>query len=98
MSNPDTEQQEEATPQAAAGQYRYIGYYASEIIIGDKTVPVAPGDFVDLSEEDLGNIANNWMLSEGSLISTQPPSSLEAEEATPPEPPVEETPPDEGGA
>jgi hypothetical protein len=78
--------------------YRYIGYYASEVLVGEKSVPVAPGDFVDLSEEDVSNAENAWMVGEGALISTEPPSSLEAEEATPPEPPVEETPPDEGGA
>lgn len=33
-------------------KYRYTGTHADEIAIGDKIVPVAPGDFVTLSADD----------------------------------------------
>jgi len=36
----------------AETEYRYIGDHADFVRKGDKEIPLAPGDFVKLSEED----------------------------------------------
>lgn len=35
-------------------EYRFMGSHADEVAVGDKRVPVAPGDFVILDDSDLG--------------------------------------------
>lgn len=34
------------------GKYRHVGDHAVNVNVGDKTVPLAPGDFVTLSSAD----------------------------------------------
>jgi len=39
-------------------KYRFVGTHASEAYKGDKCVMLAPGDFVELSAEDMKNELN----------------------------------------
>jgi len=34
-------------------KYRYVGEVATQVSVGDKRVPLAPGDFINLSDNDL---------------------------------------------
>ena len=42
-------------------EYRYVGAVAGTAEIGDKLVPVAPGDFVEMSSEEYQQAAENGM-------------------------------------
>jgi hypothetical protein len=33
-------------------EYRYVGTVAREVQVGDKSVPLAPGDFITLSKDE----------------------------------------------
>jgi len=50
-------------------KYRYTGEHAQEITIGENRVMVAPGAFVDLSNDDVE--ANNVLLNDGVLINVE---------------------------
>lgn len=51
-------------------EYRWIGNHAEQISIGDKRVPVAPGDFVELSTADAESSDNSIWLESGLLLVT----------------------------
>lgn len=48
--------------------HRYTGEYAGTVMVGESTVPVAPGDFVELSKDDLENEDNAMLVDEGQLV------------------------------
>jgi hypothetical protein len=50
--------------------YRYIGSHADQLAGGQ---PVAPGDYVELSEEDLKDPHNAMLLEDGKLIEGEQP-------------------------
>lgn len=52
----------------AAVKHRFVGMHADTVYKGDNAVPVAPGDFVTLSDKDMENEDNLPMLSEGMLV------------------------------
>lgn len=53
----------------ATETHRYVGTHASEVIVGDKVIPVAPGDFVTLSADDENDPHNATLLEDESLVS-----------------------------
>lgn len=52
-------------------QFRYVGRTANTIEVGDKLVPVGPGDMVKLSDKDLDNSHNQSLLTAGFLIEVE---------------------------
>jgi hypothetical protein len=47
---------------------RYTGDYAREIKVGDAYAQLAPGDFVELSAEDEGDVETKELIDNGTLI------------------------------
>jgi len=35
------------------GKYRYVGTHPVEVVKGDKVIPLGPGEFIDLSAEEM---------------------------------------------
>lgn len=52
-------------PRTAGKSYRYIGEHAENLASGR---PLEPGEFVDLTDEQLGESYNTHLLNEGLLI------------------------------
>lgn len=52
-------------------QYRFVGSHAEEIAVGDKRVPVGPGDFVNLSDDDLKQEGNAVLIESNTLVTTE---------------------------
>jgi hypothetical protein len=50
-------------------KYRYTGEHAQEITIGENRVMVAPGAFVDLSDDDVE--ANHVVFNDGLLVNVE---------------------------
>jgi hypothetical protein len=48
-------------------KFTYVGLNASTVYVGENSVPVAPGDEVDLSEEDQNSDDNQPMIESGLL-------------------------------
>lgn len=46
-------------------QYRFVGSHADMLANGR---PVEPGEFVDLSEEDLAEVHNEMLVADGNLV------------------------------
>lgn len=42
-------------------KYRYVGTVAREVQVGDKVIPVGPGDFVTMSAEQLKEAEENGL-------------------------------------
>lgn len=52
-------------------EYRYVGTVAREVEIGDKAVPLSPGDFVTLNKDEFTKATENGLqLIEGSAAGT----------------------------
>jgi hypothetical protein len=49
--------------------YRYMETgHAGTVMVGENAVPVAPGDFIDLSANDVAEEHNAWLIEEELLI------------------------------
>lgn len=51
-----------------ADTHRFVGNHADFVQVGDKTVPVAPGDFVSLTKKDLEDPSLKAMIDDGTLV------------------------------
>lgn len=49
-------------------KFRYFGDHPDHIQVGDKSIPVSPGDFVDLSDDDVKDPDNSWRIDDGALV------------------------------
>jgi hypothetical protein len=49
--------------------HRYVGNHASEVIVGDKVIPVEPGQLLSLSDEDLKDTHNSGLIDDESIMS-----------------------------
>jgi len=49
-------------------QFRWMGNYPYEVVVGDNPVQVGLGDFVDLTADDLKNDHNKELKSSGLLV------------------------------
>ena len=60
--------------------YRYTGEYAGTVMVGENSVPVAPGDFVELSKDDLENEDNAVLIDEELLLDVKEAEKTAAEQ------------------
>ena len=67
-------------------KYRYLGDYAYVFHVGENLVNTAPGDFIELSDEDAADEYNKRMIDEGHLVSLEQLSGEQpaSEEVVPP--------------
>lgn len=49
-------------------QYRYVGDVANTVVAGERTIPVGPGDFVDLTDEEYSSEDNETLRSNNALL------------------------------
>lgn len=61
-------------------QHRYVGDHADTVMVGDNSIPVAPGDFVDLEKDDLEDEGNASLIESGQLVDVKEAEKDSAEQ------------------